>query len=448
MAFKRTHHSSHTPESSPLSTPLKGDDDKYLLWDYESPVNEALKTIQEEAESAQSALPSQVPDETKRNICTEIIELHRSWEADEARFAGKLNELHVLGTKSETLHPDIRGIPSSIVRVLVSTLQLAIDETPIWEGPSDTDSRTLNPSRMEREAALRHICYYYELIPPILLIKDIEEPVSTHNPITTGAFGVVYKMKWRERSVALKALINLTNGNEGDHEALKNIKRFQREMVVWKQLRHQNITPLLGIWEWCDPDSSSKWPMQCMISPWAQHRDLSLYLRSSLGKSCNRTQLLAKIADALSYLHSHEPPLVHADLHPSNVLIDHNQEPRLTDFGLSTFYGSNTTSGTDSPKGVDQYLAPELLYFSGRRDPKPASDMYAFGCLGYTVYTLRSPWGHVPSSYASFQVRDGKRPARPSEAIPDKVWDIIESCWAHNPDDRIKSIEAWKRMRG
>ncbi|EPQ57118.1 kinase-like protein [Gloeophyllum trabeum ATCC 11539] len=446
MAFKRTHNTSHTSGNNSSSKPTKTDDDKYSLWEYKCPVNAGLNRIKEEAERVKSKLED--IDRTKQYICSEIIDLPHLCEADKVRFTGTLQGLNALSASTE-LHPDILGIPLPVINILVNTLQLTIDETPIWDGPSNTDSRVLNKFRMECEAALRHICYHYDVVPPFLIIedRDVQTPAFNSQLKVPAGYGLVYRTKWKGKDVAIKALTELTNSNNLESVSEKNVKRFRREMVVWKQVWHDSIAPLLGIWEWHEAGSA----LHCMVSPWAKYRDLWTYLQiSPRDKAYDPLKILVNIADALSYLHAHNPPLVHSDLHPGNVLITHNLEPKLTDFGLSTFYGSLTTAGTETEKGAFQYLAPELMSFSGKRDPKPASDMYAFGCLGYTAYTSQWPWPqHRSRSAVTYVVkRLGERPARPSEPeIPEAVWTTIESCWAQDPEERMTSLEAWQRLR-
>lgn len=222
-------------------------------------------------------------------------------------------------------------------------------------------------------------------------------------------------------------------------------------MIVWKQLCHPNIAPLLGIWEWDLTGEQSDTPMQCLVSPWAPHGNLVEYLRvHEPGKhKPDLPSVLQKIADALSYLHVHEPPMVHADLHPANILIDHAYEPRLTDFGLSTFAGSFTTTGTQTIHGNDHYLAPEFIMGQGGIwTPMPESDMYAFACLGLQMYTGKMPWGNVPSYKFKDMVTQGQRPNRPSQEtpIPDYVWEVIQACWAQEPSERMKSTHAWTSL--
>ncbi|EPQ57112.1 kinase-like protein, partial [Gloeophyllum trabeum ATCC 11539] len=237
---------------------------------------------------------------------------------------------------------------------------------------------------------------------------------------------------------------------------------FRREMVVWKQLRHPNVAPLLGICEWEIPAEQPNIPMQCLVSPWAQNGNLMEYLKShqpdlppivrehmqcGSGTQRNVSQLM-QIADALCYLHAHKPPMVHADLHPRNILIDHKHEPRLTDFGLSTFAGSHTTTGTQTTHGNEQYWAPEfILREPGEWTPTPESDMYAFACLGLQMYTREMPWQNFTSLQIQLNVTNGQRPSRPSTgSMSDDVWDVIQACWAQEAKKRMKSIHAWTKL--
>ena len=89
---------------------------------------------------------------------------------------------------------------------------------------------------------------------------------------------------------------------------------------------------------------------------------------------------------------AHRAGIVHRDLKPSNILIDANDEPRVTDFGLA----KRLSSGTDltlsgQVVGSPSYLSPEQAAGQGSR-AGPASDVYALGAILYHRLTGRPPF--------------------------------------------------------
>ena len=139
--------------------------------------------------------------------------------------------------------------------------------------------------------------------------------------IAQGGMGVVYKARQKSlnRTVALKTLLF------GSHASPDFVKRFQAEAVAAASLQHPNIVAIheVGIHE-------------------GQHFFVMDYVAGpSLVQVVGRQPLPARraanyvktIAEAIHY--AHERGILHRDLKPSNVLIDAQDQPRVTDFGLA-----------------------------------------------------------------------------------------------------------------
>ncbi|TFK53484.1 kinase-like protein [Heliocybe sulcata] len=252
----------------------------------------------------------------------------------------------------------------------------------------------------------------------------------------------VYKSEWLNESVAMKVVTHSVHqGQDEDPERRK--KAFLRELVLWRQLRHRHILPLLAMHSW--PMGTSRHLRFCMVSPWAANGTLRAYLESYKPQPNDRVRIIVSIADALSYLHAHEPQLVHGDLHIGNVVVDSNHQPLITDFGLSQFYGSFTTSQISGDKCAMVWRAPEL-WESQTFEPRSSSDMYAFAFLCYEVLSGRRPWSNKTVFKVHSMVISGERPPR-SRSISDDLWQIIRACWRPDHAERMPAIEAWDRLR-
>ncbi|GAA1311938.1 serine/threonine-protein kinase [Saccharothrix xinjiangensis] len=99
-------------------------------------------------------------------------------------------------------------------------------------------------------------------------------------------------------------------------------------------------------------------------------------------------RLGARLADALAHVHSHG--LVHRDVKPSNILLDHEDNPYLADFGLVHLTGATRLTRTDQLVGTAAYLAPEQVL---GQDVDDRADVYALGLVLLECLTGRREYG-------------------------------------------------------
>ncbi|CAN0825026.1 Probable serine/threonine-protein kinase At1g01540 [Linum grandiflorum] len=102
-----------------------------------------------------------------------------------------------------------------------------------------------------------------------------------------------------------------------------------------------------------------------------------------------RMNVILGMAKALAYLHEGlEPKVVHRDIKSSNILIDRNWHPKVSDFGLAKLLCSERSYVTTRVMGTFGYVAPEYAC-TGMLNEK--SDVYSFGILVMEIITGRSP---------------------------------------------------------
>ena len=188
---------------------------------------------------------------------------------------------------------------------------------------------------------------------------DFEE-LEMIDRIGSGAFGEIYKCRWRGTLVAAKiiktakirkewanrrAMEAIAKGKDVD-EAIREmdeaelqteedvdlaIADFRQEISVLKSLRHPHIVLLLAY--------STTESYECLISELMRCSLLDVF-KSHLVQGTRmplRTQTIyaTQLAQGMNYLHTCRPPIVHRDLKPANLLIDHSGTLKISDFGLS-----------------------------------------------------------------------------------------------------------------
>ena len=131
-----------------------------------------------------------------------------------------------------------------------------------------------------------------------------------------------------------------------------------------------------------------------------------------------------QLAAAIAYLHSQDPPVIHRDITPDNMVLRENGDVIIIDFGAANeFVG--TATGTLI--GKQAYIAPEQL----RGKACPQSDLYALGGTAFYLLTGRDP---VPLSQPDLlKVLPESNP---------RLAQLLKDLTAFEKDDRIESAEA------
>ncbi|KAF8130910.1 kinase-like domain-containing protein [Mycena galopus ATCC 62051] len=275
-----------------------------------------------------------------------------------------------------------------------------------------------------------------DMLPSSLFISGVTG--KEQHPAFGGGFGDIYCAAYGTQVVALKSMraVQFLRGSD-----LRDIRlKFCREALLWKDLQHPHILPFWGI------DGDSFPSSLCMVLPWMEHGTVMHYLKQHGHENVDK--LLYEIAQGLQYLHSRG--IVHGDLRGTNILINQDCSACLADFGLSIFSDATVTIST-TRAGSRYWMAPELLdpgRFGMKFARTTATDVYAFGCVCFELYTGRPPFGSLPEPAALVKVVTGKRPERPtgSPAMTDSLWAHVTTCWAQKPIARPVTEIVVQRM--
>ena len=127
----------------------------------------------------------------------------------------------------------------------------------------------------------------------------------------------------------------------------------------------------------------------------------------------------------MQYLHSKD--IVHGNLTPNNIILDEQNYPHISDFGLSRFSRKNLID-LDSPV----YTAPEILE---EKEFDSKADSYSYGLIAYQLITGLQPFVEGPPYMQIANILKGKRPD--VSTIKDKNWkNFLQKCWSKNPKER------------
>ncbi|KAJ6894541.1 hypothetical protein NC652_028341 [Populus alba x Populus x berolinensis] len=201
---------------------------------------------------------------------------------------------------------------------------------------------------------------------------------NNENLIGEGGFGRVYKglIAKTNQVVAVKQLDR--NGFQGNRE-------FLIEVLMLSLLHHPNLVNMVG---YCADGDQRILVYEFMVNGSLEDHLLDLTPDKNPLDWNTRIKIAEGAARGLEYLHeSADPPVIYRDFKASNVLLDENFNPKLSDFGLAKLgpTGDKTHVST-RVMGTYGYCAPEYA-LTGQLTAK--SDVYGFGVVFLEMITGR-----------------------------------------------------------
>ncbi|XXG59589.1 hypothetical protein AAC387_Pa04g1646 [Persea americana] len=232
-------------------------------------------------------------------------------------------------------------------------------------------------------------------------IRAATNDFSDENMIGQGGFGSVYKGSLPNgREIAVKRLS--INSGQGAEE-------FRNEVALIAKLQHRNFVKLFG----CCVEGEEK----LLIYEYVPHRSLDYFLFDPAKRVLlnweRRYKIIGGIARGLLYLHEDSRlRIIHRDLKASNILLDADMTPKISDFGMAKIFGVDQTQGNTSRiAGTYGYMSPEYA-MNGQFSVK--SDVFSFGVLLLEIISgqknstfYQSGHGHYLLSYVWRAWNDG-----------------------------------------
>jgi len=204
------------------------------------------------------------------------------------------------------------------------------------------------------------------------------------------------------------------------------VQNFEREANLLATLSHPAIP---RIYDYFSSDDRSY-----LVLEYIHGKDMEEVISDTNG-FLTEEQVLTwgiELCDVLSFLHTHKPdPIIFRDMKPSNVMIDHNGDVKLVDFGIAKTFQSGQ-KGTMI--GTEGYSPPEQY----RGEATPLADLYALGATLHHALSRRDPRMEPPFSFSERPLRK----INPSVSV--ELEDVIETALQYNPEDRFPSAADMK----
>ena len=204
------------------------------------------------------------------------------------------------------------------------------------------------------------------------------------------------------------------------------VQNFEREANILATLNHSAIPRIY--------DYFSEEDRSYLVLEYIHGKDMEAVISDNDG-FLTEEQVLTwaiELCDVLAYLHDHKPdPIIFRDMKPSNVMIDHNGDVKLVDFGIAKAF---QTGQKGTMIGTEGYSPPEQY----RGEATQLADLYALGATLHHALSRRDPRMEPPFSFA-------ERPLRKiNPAVSAELETVIAKALEYNPEDRFPSINDMK----
>lgn len=252
-------------------------------------------------------------------------------------------------------------------------------ETELRQLQNPTNKETVEVPRTQLET-IQSPPQPYPLV-PILDSPDQSKRFGDYEllgELSRGGMGVVYQARQLSlgRIVAVKMILS---GMSGDRQF---VERFRTEASAAAILQHPNIVSVHEV--------GFQQGQHYFSMDYVEGQNLSEFIGKEPLSATRSARYLKLIAEAIHYAHS--KGILHRDLKPSNVLIDQQDQPRITDFGLAKRLDvQSSLTMTGQILGSPSFMPPEQAGATHGKAGR-ASDVYALGGILYFMLVARAPF--------------------------------------------------------
>ncbi|OAY28761.1 hypothetical protein MANES_15G092500v8 [Manihot esculenta] len=208
-------------------------------------------------------------------------------------------------------------------------------------------------------------------------LRTATENFSPANKIGEGGFGSVYKGRLKDGTAAAIKVLSA--------DSRQGVREFLTEIKLIADVEHENLVKLYG----CCVEENNR----ILVYGYLENNSLAQTLLGGSHSSIQfswptRCKICIGVAQGLAFLHEEvQPHIVHRDIKASNILLDRDLMPKISDFGLAKLFPANMTHISTRVAGTAGYLAPE---YAIRGQLTRKADIYSFGVLLLEIVCGRS----------------------------------------------------------
>ena len=241
-----------------------------------------------------------------------------------------------------------------------------------------------------------------------------------------GGMGSIYRAEDENLGVQVAVKENLFTSEE-------YARQFRREAVILANLRHPNLPRVTDHFV---IDGQG----QYLVMDFIEGEDLRARIDiQGILSDVDVVILGTAVCEALAYLHSRQPQVVHRDIKPGNIKITPGGKVILVDFGLAKVNQDSQVTTTGARAMTPGYSPPEQ-YGTARTDPR--SDIYSLGASLYMAVTGELPEDALARAMGQVDLTPVRRH---NSKVSRRLAAVIEKSMAVRPEQRYQTAEEFER---
>ncbi|XP_024318023.1 cold-responsive protein kinase 1 isoform X2 [Brachypodium distachyon] len=266
-------------------------------------------------------------------------------------------------------------------------------------------------------------------------LRKATHDFSEANKIGEGGFGSVFRGRLKDGTIVAVKVLSATSK--------QGIREFFTELTAISDIVHENLITLVGccaegshrilVYNYLENNSLAHTllgdiPVYYCVLHGSYYPLLLSYLSMLYGIAGKgyssirfnwrvRVKIALGVAHGLAFLHEEiRPPIIHRDIKASNILLDKDLTPKISDFGLARLLPLNATHVSTRVAGTIGYLAPE---YAVRGQVTKKSDIYSFGVLLLEIVSGR---------------------CNHNNRLPYEDQFLLERTWRHHEQGQLEKI--------